>query len=895
MADTVGYVYVKVLSDSRGFKKGVKDAGAVAGKDASVEFGKEFHDGITKDLNKLNLSEQLKPQLKKWGRDYAKQVTEAVKKGQEVRFDLDKIIPPKDVKKIAQRLRIAPEELRKMLEIEIPRAAQKGFATLEKEQAESLSRQQKQRIAYLRWTVSTQQKYDRMARKEATRTKPMHELLDNKAFTKSVKKMAKDFQKIMTPAMRKALTDGQKVDWVIHKDVRKSLRQIAKDSNASFSDVERHFDRMIRKMVKSSKQVTAGGGLFGRLRQQVQQSSTWMDRFDSRITKVRMGLRRAGTGGFFDSLTNILGSLIGLAAKFGKVVFNVVSKVGDGFIKLGGILTRVAGGMGKFGGAIAKVGGAFAKVGKFLKSPWGIAIAAVIAFITVGTLLTKVLGSMVTLVVDLAGMLAMLAAGIGAAVVASAIFVPIIISLAAGLGALVIAGLDAAKAVMSYQKAMAETDPKKRAEALKEYREELAKLGPATRKAVEATNDLVGSFADFKKSMAEKFFSAGVSGLANGLKQAKPLVDALKQGLMGVSGAMGDVVDEFLRLGQSPQFMKDFNRLWQAAEVIVRNVGKALVNFFAGLTSFFAIVSPYAERFSKWILDISEKFRLWAQTDEGRSKMTQFFRDAWNLAKQLWDVLASLTGVVVTFFRAIIDGPEGEASGGFLKSIADWLDTIKTKIEEAEKNGKLKKWMEDAKETGRQLWEALKLIGQILKDLNTEENRAFLRKLITLFKVLMVTAKVVVGAISSGFLGIVGPIKLVWWAVKTLVGWIKSLIGWIGRIHWPKPPAWLGKIVGGGGGGSWAVGGVAMSPTRKLIGEAGPEAVIPLTRPLSQIDPSVRGMAAMIRGYGPSSSKRETAAVAGRQTNNYWTINTPSEDPRVVASQVINRMAAMAG
>jgi len=664
VADSVGVVYVKVISDSSGFKKQLQKDAATAGTDAGEHFGDKFDENLTKELKKINLQRTLGPQVDKMGKDFAKKMSTAVRNGTQIKFNLGDYISPKELARLSRQLGVPFQELSEFLSNEIPDAAKRGFDAIEREAEDAA----------------------KGAGKALKKHVNLTDLLDSKEFTDAIEDMAKRFDKIMTPAIRKSLEKGQKVDWKFHKDVRQSLNQIAKDSNATFATVEKAWDHTIRKMAANTTTVTKGG-MFSRLRDQVQESSTWMDRFDSRITKVKMGLRRAGTGGFFDSLTNIMGSLIGLAGKFGKVVFKVVSKVGDGFLKLGGILTRVAGGMGKFGGVVAKIGGTFAKVGKFLKSPWGIAIAAVIAFISVGTLLTKVLGSMVTLVVDLAGMVAMLAAGIGAAVVASAIFVPIAISLAAGLGALFIAGMDAAKGVMSYQKAMNETDPKKRAAALKEYREELSKMGPATRKAVEATNDLVGSFAEFKKSMSEKLFSAGVSGLANGIKAAKPLVDALKDGLLGVSGAMGDVVDEFLRLGQSPQFMKDFNRLWEAAEVIVRNVGKALVNFFAGLTSFFAIVSPYAERFSGWILDISEKFRLWAQTDEGRNRMKSFFSDAWQLAKDLWDVLSSLTGVVLTFFRAIIDGPEGEASGGFLQSIAGWLDTLKGKIEEAEKNG----------------------------------------------------------------------------------------------------------------------------------------------------------------------------------------------------------------
>jgi 2C-methyl-D-erythritol 2,4-cyclodiphosphate synthase len=53
-----------------------------------------------------------------------------------------------------------------------------------------------------------------------------------------------------------------------------------------------------------------------------------------------------------------------------------------------------------------------------------------------------------------------------------------------------------------------------------------------------------------------------------------------------------------------------------------------------------------------------------------------------------------------------------------------------------------------------------------------------------------------------------------------------------------------------------AVGGVFNSAAVRLIGEAGPEAVVPLNRPLSQVDPSVRWLSAYAQGKTEMSSMR---------------------------------------
>ena len=58
---------------------------------------------------------------------------------------------------------------------------------------------------------------------------------------------------------------------------------------------------------------------------------------------------------------------------------------------------------------------------------------------------------------------------------------------------------------------------------------------------------------------------------------------------------------------------------------------------------------------------------------------------------------------------------------------------------------------------------------------------------------------------------------------------------------------------------AYARGGQVFGPTRALIGEAGPEAVVPLNRPLSQVDPSVRWLSAIAQG----KQKTQTMASGG--------------------------------
>lgn len=74
------------------------------------------------------------------------------------------------------------------------------------------------------------------------------------------------------------------------------------------------------------------------------------------------------------------------------------------------------------------------------------------------------------------------------------------------------------------------------------------------------------------------------------------------------------------------------------------------------------------------------------------------------------------------------------------------------------------------------------------------------------------------------------------------------------------------------------------------IGESGREAIVPLDRPLGQVDPAVRALAAFAQsgGYGTTTNNRGID-VGG------ITIVTPTSDPRAVARETVGELALIGG
>jgi hypothetical protein len=101
------------------------------------------------------------------------------------------------------------------------------------------------------------------------------------------------------------------------------------------------------------------------------------------------------------------------------------------------------------------------------------------------------------------------------------------------------------------------------------------------------------------------------------------------------------------------------------------------------------------------------------------------------------------------------------------------------------------------------------------------------------------------------------------------------------------PASMTGSIVSGGA----MAGKLVTGPSLVEVGERGyDEAIIPLQLPLSRVDPSVRELAALLRGEGFKTLKPGPTKII----NQYMTVNTVAQDPVAVATQVVNRSAMLA-
>lgn len=124
-------------------------------------------------------------------------------------------------------------------------------------------------------------------------------------------------------------------------------------------------------------------------------------------------------------------------------------------------------------------------------------------------------------------------------------------------------------------------------------------------------------------------------------------------------------------------------------------------------------------------------------------------------------------------------------------------------------------------------------------------------------------------------------------AMQWIVDSINSVVSALRNIRWPSPPSWLTNGFNNTIGRFFAEGGMVNGPTRAIIGEAGPEMVIPLARPLSQIDPAVREVAAFAQGKSPMMA-RGGQAGGGINVQSVQIVSPWANNPRLIAQDFLD-------
>lgn len=704
--------------------------------------------------------------------------------------------------------------------------------------------------------------------------------VDDLLFSRATQKRMKDIASKLGREIAEAERDGIKtVNFKVTDEMAKGFNEISKAFGKSAQDAKKAWDKdfiqILRQSINQAARDLEKLEKVKPVAAEITEAASALNRLTSRrgsfdiFGGLTRSLRRAGTGGAFDTITNLFGGMFGFSSLAGKAVTRSFELIGKAVTKFSGLFSKAGGIVGKFGETLASLGGVILK----LAGPIGAAVAALAGFLVLRFIINSI-QVLVPLVINLAGVFTLLAGAVGNTVLAIVPFVGIIGSLAVGLGVAAFAGKNAASALGALFKASLSGDPKD----WEAYAEAIRKLGKNAGEAVGAFKPMLSNLKDLRREAEQKMFE----GMAESIKKFVPVADAVKGAIGGIASAVGNVLDKFFELGNDPIFVSSLTTLMNAVGPIVTNIGQAMVSIFAGLVNFFASLSPMAVQVSAWIADIGEKFKSWTESDGVRVGIMQFFRGAWEVAKQVGDIVFTLGEIMLSVFGATQE-PLSK-NGGFLQAINDKLNAWLTWVQTEEGQGTIKNWLDEAASFAGSVAGAIKDIVLALGEWNTTENKQFLKDMVTQF-----------GDVAKSVMGIVSAIDSVLNKISALKNALnKPLVPGLSTQGQKDEGGFWGLVQDLNRKLHMAEGGLVTSPTNALIGEAGPEIVIPLRRPLHLVNPEVREVARMLRSGGYTGRRPVDAAGPAKVVNVTQNITPAQSDPNAVAMSVLNRAAVLA-
>lgn len=402
---------------------------------------------------------------------------------------------------------------------------------------------------------------------------------------------------------------------------------------------------------------------------------------------VRRMTRNTSTGmlgslkGARNNFLNIVGIVGGFVERvIGNGVGRVFDGVGTGIAKIGDQLAQVGGGSGPlaaFGNGISSLGDKVMGLGK------GGIDGLVVQLVILAATFQGVVLFIGPLVAGLSGLLGIVTALVitigGALLGALGSLLPLVSALGIAAGAAVIG-------------VMGMTD------AMKDM------LKP-----------LEDWFERVKKTVSANLFG----NLQNQVDRLVGFMDsALTPALEIAATSLSKFADGFLDMLNSPGVQGSMKVFRDHLPGILDGLGRTFTGIFSGITGIIAAAAPTVEIFMDKIAGVAEAFGTWANSDEGRAQIAEFFEKAAPAAEALFDIIGELAGIFGTLWE------EGSDTGQtMLDNFSNALEVFNNWLGTKEGREELSGWFEYAEEVASKLAEVVEGLGSLFDKLDTPSNR----------------------------------------------------------------------------------------------------------------------------------------------------------------------------
>jgi hypothetical protein len=716
-----------------------------------------------------------------------------------------------------------------------------------------------------------------------------------------------EFLKDFGQKLRDALDVKEMKDF--EKQWRADMRQISNDTQITTNKIAKEFQKVEPVLLRHATLVSQGQRDWKKFREENKRGESGLHRLSDRFTHLGDLVGKGFGKGARNNFLNLFGVAAAAPFKLLSGAVDGVAKSMSAFQSLSGFFLRFATDGPDGAGKIAKSFAGIAAAGSLMAATVGGAVLVMGALMAIAGPLMSLLAGLAGIVVALA---ASLTFALGGALVAVA-------------GALIpVAGLIAGLAF-----------------AYKSLNEEQKKT----------FDPLIEKFKKLKSVFATNFMAAfgdTVDNLMPIFKVLNPLVAAF-------GTAIGDVVNQWGKATQSATFTKFMQTFTTFLPEAIRTVGTIAQNVGGILGGAFRAAAPFIQDFLDWLAKVTGDFNTWINSAEGQNSVAAFLDKAKESAKSvgkfLEDALVSL--------GALLGGPAKKEGDNIFDSMARQLRRFTNYLKDPKNQQAISDWFADARKLANQIGRAADKAREFMDKLDTPESRKNLRTILEIVTKIWGIINFMISAynkfapsikrslpfiesVKTGFKNLKSTID----NVKRAVDLVRIAIGvmrdrartaWQDiqdkadavKQHWQEiPDAIVDGFTGLGARIAAAIGevlinirisipnpgniprslfdkavdkvtasgGIFNGAQMRIIGEAGPEAVVPLNRALSRVDPAVRALSAFAQGLNqpsaaPVPSMASGGVVAPRPID--VTIITPTKDPHAVALETINRLTAV--
>jgi hypothetical protein len=321
--------------------------------------------------------------------------------------------------------------------------------------------------------------------------------------------------------------------------------------------------------------------------------------------------------------------------------------------------------------------------------------------------------------------------------------------------------------------AVASGDMEKINEALKD-------LSPAARSFVLEFRGIIPVFKEIRKQVQQNFFEQFEGELSRVVSRLGGVIGG---GLSTIATDLGVQFGVILNRLQSPGAQRFFDRLLESGSNLVRNVGPPLIRLLDAFAGAFEKTLPFVDRIFEGLGFGLDKFAAFIDEKVADGSFERFLTKAFETAGLLGDAIGEVTRLLQAMFA-----DSNETGNEFLETFTNAIATLADYFES---------------KPGKEALETLVFLGKAVA--------------------------AVIYTIVAGTLFWLTAVNRVWQAAKNVYQTLRAALGLYNELRNAGSAVANAFRVGAGAFPGFAVGGIVTKPTVAQIGEAGPEAIVPLT------------------------------------------------------------------